>query len=61
MTLRREIELRAHSIEGQGDGIVMVLIRMDEIIAAVRKWKKDRKRENSRKRRRPRAPAVRHR
>ena len=36
MSLRNEIEKRAHSFEGQGDGVYMVLIRMDEIAAAVR-------------------------
>lgn len=36
MSLRKEIEKRAHDIEGQGDGVEMVLIRMDEIMAAVR-------------------------
>ena len=30
-SLRKEIEKRAHQFEGQGDGIFMVLIRMDEI------------------------------
>ena len=48
MTLRleREIGKRAHHVEGQGDGILMVLIRMDEIVAAVKaaKPKKRRKR-----------------
>lgn len=44
MTLRQqvehEIETRAHAIEGQGDGIYMVLIRMDEIVAVVRKLRR---------------------
>ena len=46
-TLEREIKKRAHFIEGQGDGIFMVMIRMDQIAAAVkavrRKSKKKRK------------------
>jgi|HubBroStandDraft_2_1064218.scaffolds.fasta_scaffold638996_1 hypothetical protein len=33
--LIREIEKRSHNIEGQGDGIFMVLIRLDEILSAV--------------------------
>lgn len=32
--LRREIESRAHDFEGQGDGIYMVLIRLDAIAGA---------------------------
>ena len=40
MTLRQEIERRAHDIEPQGDGIFMVLIRMDEIIAAVKAYRR---------------------
>ena len=36
-TLTEEIVSRAHLVEPQGDDIVMVLIRMDEIIAAVKK------------------------
>ncbi len=43
MSLRKEIEKRAHSIEGQGDGITMVLIRMDEIFAAARASRRKRK------------------
>lgn len=31
-----EITRRAHFVEPQGDGIYMVLIRMDEILTAVR-------------------------
>jgi len=51
-SLREEIELRAHSIEGQGDGIFMVLIRMDEIIAAVRAYR----RKHSKRRKGQRRP-----
>jgi len=40
MSLRKEIEKRAHAIEPQGDRIEMVLIRMDEIFAAVRAAKR---------------------
>jgi hypothetical protein len=47
-TLTNEIKLRAHQFEGQGDGIYMVLIRMDEIIAAVKAF-----RRRNKKRRRP--------
>jgi hypothetical protein len=36
--LRKEIYDRAHYVEGQGDGIEMVLIRMDAIEDAVRAW-----------------------
>ena len=43
MGLREEIEERAHSFEGQGDGIFMVLIRLDEIFAAVRSARSERK------------------
>ena len=39
LTLAQEIEKRAHCFEGQGDGIVMVTIRLDEIVAAVRAHK----------------------
>lgn len=39
-TLTKEIEKRAHSIEGQGDGIYFVFIRMDEIIAAALAYSK---------------------
>jgi hypothetical protein len=40
MTLTEEIMKRAHSVEGEGDGIVMVLIRLDEILAAVRAYRR---------------------
>jgi hypothetical protein len=40
MSLRKEIEKRAHAIEPQGDGIEMVLIRMDEILAAARAYQR---------------------
>lgn len=43
-TLTQEIKKRAHYIEGQGDGIYMVLIRMDQIIAAVRGFRRRSKR-----------------
>jgi hypothetical protein len=43
MNLRKEIEKRAHDIEAQGDGVEMVLIRMDEILAAVRAAKRKKK------------------
>lgn len=45
--LTAEIRKRAHSIEGQGDGVYMVLIRLDEIIAAVKasRRKKPKKRK----------------
>ena len=39
-TLTQMIEARAHDIEGQGDGVYMVMIRMDEILAAVRSFRK---------------------
>jgi hypothetical protein len=39
-TLTQEIAKRAHAVEGQGDGVYMVLIRMDEIISAVRKFRR---------------------
>ena len=42
-TLRDEIEKRAHAIEPQGDGVEMVLIRMDELLAAVKAWWKKRR------------------
>jgi hypothetical protein len=45
--LKREIENRAHNIEGQGDGIFMVLIRMDEIIAAVKAARRKRSKKRS--------------
>lgn len=48
-SLREEIELRAHSVEGQGDGVVMVLIRMDEIINAVKAYRRALKRKARRK------------
>jgi len=54
--LTSEIEKRAHYVEGQGDGIYMVLIRMDEIIAAVAAFnrsKKPKKRPRKRKRTAP--------
>ncbi len=51
-SLREEIELRAHDIEGQGDGVFMVLIRMDEIIAAVRAYRRGLKKHANRNRRR---------
>jgi hypothetical protein len=44
-TLTEEISGRAHYVEGQGDGIYMVLIRMDEIIAAVRAFRRKKKRK----------------
>lgn len=44
-TLRKEVELRAHLFEGQGDGIYMVTIRMDEISAAVKAWLKAKKKK----------------
>ena len=47
--LRSEIERRAHQIEPQGDGIVMVLIRMDEIIAAVRAYRRPKAKKKVRK------------
>jgi hypothetical protein len=43
LTLAQEIEKRAHYFEGQGDGIVMVTIRLDEIIAAVRSHRTSRR------------------
>lgn len=52
MTLTQQITKRAHFVEGQGDGIYMVLIRMDEISAAVRAFnrsKKPKKRQRKRK------------
>lgn len=42
-SLKREIRDRAHSVEEQGDNVEMVLIRMDEIEAAVREWLKSRR------------------
>lgn len=45
MTLTQKIEKRSHQIEGQGDGIYMVLIRMDEIIAAVRAFRRKKKKK----------------
>lgn len=50
MRLHREIRKRAHSTEEQGDGVEMVLIRMDEIERAVRAWDKERKYRSSTKR-----------
>lgn len=44
--LEQEIEKRSHHVEGQGDGGLMVLIRMDEIIAAVKAAKSKKKRSN---------------
>lgn len=38
VTLKQAIRAVAHEVEGQGDGIEMVLIRMDAIEAAVREW-----------------------
>jgi hypothetical protein len=43
-SLRNEIYRHAHYVEGQGDGIYMVLIRMDAIEDAVRAWEKARRR-----------------
>jgi hypothetical protein len=43
-TLTKEIAKRAHCVEPQGEGIYMVLIRMDEIIAAVRKYRRRKRR-----------------
>lgn len=43
LTLTQEIEKRAHLVEGQGDGIYMVTIRLDEIIAAVRVFRRRKK------------------
>jgi len=42
-TLSSEICRRAHVVEPQGDGIYMVLIRLDEIIAVVRSFRRKRK------------------
>lgn len=39
VTIAKEIEKRAHLFEGHGDGIVMVTIRLDEIIAAVKAYR----------------------
>lgn len=44
-TLTREIAKRAHSVEPQGGRVYMVLIRMDEIIAAVRKFRRKRRKQ----------------
>jgi hypothetical protein len=49
MTLRSEIEKRAHFVEGQGDGIYMVLIRMDEIIRAVSAFNRAKKAKKPRR------------
>lgn len=49
MNLRKEIEKRAHSFEGQGDGIYMVLIRLDEIQAAVRASRRPVKKKKTRR------------
>lgn len=43
MRLSDEIKKRAHHLEPQGDGVWMVLIRMDEIEAAVQTWDKARR------------------
>lgn len=49
MSLRKEIEKRAHDIEPQGDGVEMVLIRMDEILAAARAARRKPKKKPKRK------------
>lgn len=43
LTLAQEITKRAHHVEPQGDGIYMVLIRLDEIVAAVRAFNRSKK------------------
>lgn len=48
-TLREEITLRAHSVEGQGDGIWMVFIQMEEIIAAIRAYQRTVRKRTKRK------------
>jgi hypothetical protein len=45
MSLTEEIAKRAHQMEPQGDGVVMVLIRLDEILAASRAYQRGKKRK----------------
>jgi hypothetical protein len=46
-TLSTEIVKRAHQTEPQGDGIVMVLIRLDEILAASRAYQRSKLKEKA--------------
>ena len=39
LTLSQEIEKRSMDFQGQGDGIFIVMIRLDEIISAVRAFR----------------------
>lgn len=45
--LEEEVRKRAHDFEGQGDGIYMATIRLDEIVAAVKAALKPRKRKQA--------------
>lgn len=42
-SIKKEIYKRAHFVQGQGDGIFMITIRLDEILRAVKAARRKKK------------------